>query len=811
MPLQRSFVFAAMLLIAVGPSARAQPPVVVTEIDRTIGSAMVRGYAAQVDLTHGGVDIVVTDGIDAPGGAEAQLLPTDDWREQSGVELAVNANFFASLGGGAADIIGLSISDGEVISPVRTFNGEPDPAVVFDEDGTASAGRIGVDALGGLADAVAGVGPSTTDSVPGTLLVDDGVNTGTTARVQPLARNPRTAAGVDESGETLILIVIDGRQPGWSDGVTLPELADLMIEFGAHDAVNLDGGGSSSFLYDRGGVQLENRPSDGAHRPVANHLGVEVSEAQNPAPEDDPRPIRGAWLRPPNTLDAFDTLLDNCAEAGVTDLFLETFYHGLASNQSDVFNDRFGFDYLEEAIERGRLRGVRVHAWLEAAYWSFGGLGDYILDQHPEWKVVDDDGQTDIGDIPGQVFVNLGHPGVQQTLADYCTELASEYPMLWGLHTDYHRFPLDNDEGDGQEAPYSFDDWSRSAFESAFGVDPLLEARFPSDPFYDEFVQWRRDGIAEAAGVMNDAIVAADAGKQFSGAIFATAIETASGQPNPTQLVKMQDWPQMAARGWLPIVIPMAYGFSEGSIRNDLIATRNQASGARVVPGLAIISPGSRPTVSEQLGVVYSEGFDSFVFFEATTLVGTAPRRAELASFLEANGPYQSADINEDGRVDGLDYGLFYDTFDGTPLLTGGPLDLNGDRRVDGEDEAELLHQFRSFRFGADGEVGVAEFAAVLEAFTAPGETWPLHLFDLTADGVVNCDDVRRLRTLTTREIPIGLNPDLDGDGDVAAPDAEAFVSLAIAGDARADLNQSGSTDIFDVLRYVEAAAAACP
>jgi len=99
----------------------------------------------------------------------------------------------------------------------------------------------------------------------------------------------------------------------------------------------------------------------------------------------------------------------------------------------------------------------------------------------------------------------------------------------------------------------------------------------------------------------------------------------------------------------------------------------------------------------------------------------------------------------------------------------------------------------------------------VLEAFTVPGETWPLHLFDLTADGVVNCDDVRRLRTLTTREIPIGLNPDLDGDGDVAAPDAEAFVSLAIAGDARADLNQSGSTDIFDVLRYVEAAAAACP
>jgi exopolysaccharide biosynthesis protein len=96
-----------------------------------------------------------------------------------------------------------------------------------------------------VVDAVAGVGGSTTDNDPGTLLVTGGVNTGSTARVQPLVRNPRTAAGVSEDGGTLILAVIDGRQPGWSDGVTLPELAALMIQHGAHNAINLDGGGSS--------------------------------------------------------------------------------------------------------------------------------------------------------------------------------------------------------------------------------------------------------------------------------------------------------------------------------------------------------------------------------------------------------------------------------------------------------------------------------------------------------------------------------------------------------------------------------------
>jgi hypothetical protein len=81
------------------------------------------------------------------------------------------------------------------------------------------------------------------------------------------------------------IIVVDGRAPQWSVGVTLPELADLMIERGAYDAINLDGGGSSSFVYRWSPVQpgatWTNRPSDGRFRPVANHLGVRVADAAN--------------------------------------------------------------------------------------------------------------------------------------------------------------------------------------------------------------------------------------------------------------------------------------------------------------------------------------------------------------------------------------------------------------------------------------------------------------------------------------------------------------------------------------------------
>jgi exopolysaccharide biosynthesis protein len=82
--------------------------------------------------------------------------------------------------------------------------------------------------------------------------------------------HPRTAAGITPDG-SLILLVVDGRQPE-SRGVSLRELAHLMRDRGAEEAVNLDGGGSSTLVV-RG--QLVNRPEGGtAQREVATALGI---------------------------------------------------------------------------------------------------------------------------------------------------------------------------------------------------------------------------------------------------------------------------------------------------------------------------------------------------------------------------------------------------------------------------------------------------------------------------------------------------------------------------------------------------------
>jgi hypothetical protein len=102
--------------------------------------------------------------------------------------------------------------------------------------------------------------------------------------------NPRTAVGIMVDG-SLLLVTVDGRQPGHSDGTTLRETAELLRALGAVDALNLDGGGSTTMVVRGDGpaprpgqaprFAVVNRPSDRTgERPVANALALRACEAR---------------------------------------------------------------------------------------------------------------------------------------------------------------------------------------------------------------------------------------------------------------------------------------------------------------------------------------------------------------------------------------------------------------------------------------------------------------------------------------------------------------------------------------------------
>lgn len=134
------------------------------------------------------------------------------------------------------------------------------------------------------------------------VIVDAGVNVGpppTTGSSYFYKPNPRTAIGISQGCSDadvatvckVIYMVVDGRQAGWSVGMTLKALGDEMLKYGAYYAINIDGGGGSSmWLTDKGpwcitdtnGGCLVDKPSDGNERATLTAMlvlqGVDANE-----------------------------------------------------------------------------------------------------------------------------------------------------------------------------------------------------------------------------------------------------------------------------------------------------------------------------------------------------------------------------------------------------------------------------------------------------------------------------------------------------------------------------------------------------
>jgi hypothetical protein len=247
-------------------------------------------HMVTVDLTNPAVHLKVSRGGTDPDLKppwETTLMPVSEMAERDGLSVAVNGNFFAPkdyewilgrkvfyFGGNWARACGWALSDGRLLSKTPL---SPDwPTFIVSNTGHVAIGQF-TRIPEGAGQAVSGEWQIVTDgknSIP-----DNG----------PLA--PRTAVGFDQSHHTLILLVIDGRRPHFSVGVTIHQLADEMIRLGAWEAINLDSGGSSTMVVrnKNGDPIVVNRPSDGhdlliplsIERNVADALGVVVDESQN--------------------------------------------------------------------------------------------------------------------------------------------------------------------------------------------------------------------------------------------------------------------------------------------------------------------------------------------------------------------------------------------------------------------------------------------------------------------------------------------------------------------------------------------------
>jgi Phosphodiester glycosidase len=97
---------------------------------------------------------------------------------------------------------------------------------------------------------------------------------------------PCVVAAIDKQGKKLWLVLVDGKQPLYSEGITKSELTAFIMELGANTALLLDGGGSTTLAISTpSGAKLLNAPIHTklpmVARPVANHLGFYANAVKN--------------------------------------------------------------------------------------------------------------------------------------------------------------------------------------------------------------------------------------------------------------------------------------------------------------------------------------------------------------------------------------------------------------------------------------------------------------------------------------------------------------------------------------------------
>lgn len=454
------------------------------------------------------------------------------------------------------------------------------------------------------------------------------------------------------------------------------------------------------------------------------------------------RSIRGAWYRGPSTISALRTTLNQMAYAGITDLYLETFYHGVTLSENGTFQRRYSFDYLSQAIPEAAKVGIRVHCWVEAAYWQYGTTGAYLFAANPEYRAINVSTGTYGGDATDQVFANLAIPGVRAKLQAYCQEIAA-YPGVWGVQTDYHRYPLDNNTGDSYKSPWSYDTVTQDLYRTYKGDNSInisTQAAKSSQQYYSNFLQWRRDQISQAANQMRQGVQAGNSDVVFSAAVFPSPL-------NSAQESKCQDWGKWVTNNYVDHVMPMCYSSTTASIQSEIEAAQLISGSKRLVPGLYPYSSASHPVMTDQLNVLKSLGIEDFAGFYGTTFASTSEQIA-LRNWIAANAKRIRGDLDNDDKLEWSDWTSFWSTYRGVPVsATLNPrLDYDGNGTIDTTDHNRFRAAMRNWFLGEPGSMQPSDWTAFNTAYTGPGPGTAgtyVNLYDVDRDGDVDGDDQR--------------------------------------------------------------------
>lgn len=243
--------------------------VTLTEATFTYYTRTTQLFVAEVDLTKSLELVPCTPNNENVQGPLQTIPEQMQHAAEAGQEilLGINGDFFGKNPNGKYFTMNVFAKDGVVLK--ETFSSGYEGVLVVLKDGTTKLihPEEFADLKGDVQHALGGYH---------TLVKEGEVNSNLGTNDLTMNFDPRTFIGLSQDGTKCYLFVIDGRQKAYSDGMRLEDVATLCKAAGCYNALNLDGGGSATFVVknEKGEFEVKNRPSDGAPRPVINGLTV---------------------------------------------------------------------------------------------------------------------------------------------------------------------------------------------------------------------------------------------------------------------------------------------------------------------------------------------------------------------------------------------------------------------------------------------------------------------------------------------------------------------------------------------------------
>ena len=335
--------------------------------------------------------------------------------------------------------------------------------------------------------------------------------------------------------------------------------------------------------------------------------------------------LKGVWIRPTYfSEDEIIKTIDKIYNAGIDNIFLETYYHGKTIFPSQTMTkygfirqneDYVGFDPLRIWINEAHKRGIKVHIWFETFY-----VGNkppetnagYILAKKPEWanyqkKNADSDTIAYSVSEHNGYFIDPANPEVQNFLYELLCEIITRYKPD-GINLDYIRYPqsLDTIYSNYDMSNWGYTKYARDEFFKMYGVDPI-ELKY-TDPLW---FQWRAYRCNKVTSFVRRVSVLCRFNKiQITAVIFPNR--------NLALNTKMQDWKTWSMNNFVDGFTPLFLTCNDMTAMNLMEEVlRNKSASTKLYAGLFVtFMNGSSADLMKQIHAARKYCLNGLIIFD---------------------------------------------------------------------------------------------------------------------------------------------------------------------------------------------------